>query len=77
MQDNCGTDGSDALPVLGCARVHGSCLLEACQLRHLLHGVDERVQSFHLAIIADFVFSQAVQGRTDVKGKMIVGQTAL
>ena len=52
-----------------------SCLLEACQLRHLLHGVDERVQSFHLAMIADVVASQAVQGRTDVKGKTTVGQT--
>ena len=54
-----------------------SCLLEACQLSHLLHGVDERVQSFHLAVPADHVASQAVQGRTDVKGKKTVGQTAL
>ena len=53
-----------------------SCLLEAGQLRHLLHGVDERVQSFH-AKKEDVVVSQAVQGRTDVKGKTIVGQTAL
>ena len=54
-----------------------SCLLEACQLRHLLHGVDERVQSFHVAVLADVVASQAVQDRRDVNGKKIVGQTAL
>ena len=54
--------GSYTLPFLGCARVPGSCLLEAGQLRHL----DDRLCNDLTAL-----YFQIVEGQTASKDPML------